>query len=270
MNLTILRQCQLLDISRSAFYYHPVLDTDEHEIEVLKKIMEVLNRIPFFGYRKIWREIKKYIKVTMKQVRRIMNKFGLRAIYPKKNLSKPNKYHKKYPYLLKNKEIWLPNQVWATDITYIRLNGQYVYLVAIMDLFSRRVLSWRISNTIDTAFCIEALDEAILLHGVPCIFNTDQGSQFTSDVFISALESRHIQISMDSVGRAADNIYVERLWRSVKYEEIYLKDYSCMNDLKESLKRYFDFYNSERFHQSLDYLTPNEMYFGKFQIKKAA
>jgi len=270
MNLSIQRQCQLLGISRSAYYYRPAIDTDDHELEVLSKIMDALKRIPFYGYRKVWLEIKNDVDVTEKQTRRIMKKFGLRAIYPKKNLSKPSKYHQKYPYLLKNKKIWLPNQVWATDITYIRLNGQYVYLVAIMDLFSRRVLSWRVSNTIDTAFCIEALEEAILLYGVPSIFNTDQGSQFTSEAFVDVLKLRHIEISMDSVGRAADNIYVERLWRSVKYEEIYLKDYAGMNELKESLNRYFNFYNTERFHQSLGYKTPDEQYLEKFKPARAA
>jgi putative transposase len=161
--------------------------------------------------------------------------------------------------------IWLPNQVWATDITYIKLKGGCVYLMAIIDLYSRKVLSWRLSNTMDAEFCISALEEAIITYGVPSIFNTDQGSQFTSEGFISVLKKYGIQISMDGVGRALDNIYVERLWRSVKYEEIYLKEYSSMDDLKMSLKRYFIFFNSERFHQSLEYATPDEMYYSSFQ-----
>jgi putative transposase len=182
-------------------------------------------------------------------VRRIMKRAGLQAIYPGKNLSKPSKYHKKYLYLLRNKKIWLPNQVWASDITYVRLSGGNVYLVAIVDLYSRKVLSWRLSNTMDTEFCVEALKEAIMNYGVPAIFNTDQGSQFTSAAFIEVLEFYGVRISMDGVNRAVDNIYVERLWRSLKYEEIYLKEYGSMAELKLSIKKYFIFYNSERYNE---------------------
>lgn len=172
--------------------------------------------------------------------------------------------HIKYPYLLRGKLIWLPNQVWATDITYVKLKGGTVYLMAIIDLYSRKVLTWRLSNTMDAEFCVSALEEAITTYGVPAIFNTDQGSQFTSERFLSVLEKTGIQISMDGVGRALDNIYVERLWRSVKYEEIYLKEYSSMDELKMSLKRYFRFFNRERFHQSLEYATPDEVYYSSF------
>lgn len=270
--LTIQHQCELLGISRSAYYYKPDSAPEERELQILQAILEELRQRPFYGYRKIAVALSD-LGVTRKQVRRIMKKFGLRAIYPKRNLSKPSKMHKKYPYLLRNKLIWLPNQVWATDITYVRLKGGYVYLMAIIDLFSRKVLSWRLSNTMDTEFCVSALEEAIEVYGSPSIFNTDQGSQFTSERFTSILEKNGIQISMDGVGRAIDNIYVERLWRSVKYEEIYLNDYDSMEVMKQSIKRYFNFYNTERFHQSLEYSTPDEIYykaFSKCTIEKAA
>lgn len=194
-----------------------------------------------------------------------MKKAGLRALYAGKKTSLPAKGHARYPYLLKGKDIWLPNQVWATDITYIRLKGGNVYLVAIIDLYSRKVLSWRISNTMDAEFCVAALEEAIEVWGTPAIFNTDQGSQFTSDAFVDVLESHSIRISMDGRNRALDNIFVERFWRSLKYEDIYLKDYQTMDELKQGIKRYFDFYNSERFHQSLDYETPDAVYSSCFQ-----
>ncbi|MFV1976583.1 MAG: IS3 family transposase, partial [Candidatus Scalindua sp.] len=192
-------------------------------------------------------------------------KAGLRAIFPGKCLSKPSKLHKKYPYLLKGMKIWLPNQVWATDITYVSLAGGHVYLVSIIDLYSRKILSWSLSNTLDAEFCVTALQEAISNYGTPAIFNTDQGSQFTSDAFIEVLQAHHIRISMDGVGRALDNVYIERFWRSLKYEEIYLNDYQSMGELKDALKRYFMFYNEERFHESLDYLTPDEIYNSKFK-----
>ena len=269
--LSIKKQCEMMNISRSTYYYLPLNNKEEEELYFLTKILDTLKRIPFYGYRKIFKELNKTENnITEKKTRRIMRKFGLRAIYPKRNLSKPRKDHKKYPYLLKNKRIWLPNQVWATDITYCRLNGCYVYLIAIIDIFSRRVLSWRLSNTMDASFCVEALEEAIMFHGVPSIFNTDQGSQFTSDAFTSVLENNNIQISMDSVGRALDNIYVERLWRTVKYEEIYLKDYKNLTEMKKSISKYFHFYNTERFHQSLEYKTPEEKYFEYFKESKEA
>jgi len=245
---------------------------NEEEIKIIKAIMEELKLHPFYGYRKVAVALK-HMEVTRKQVRRIMKKAGLRAIYPGKRLSIPSKMHKKYPYLLRDKDIWLPNQVWATDITYIKLAGGHVYLAAIIDLFSRKVLSWRLSNTLDTEFCISALEEAIMIYGVPAIFNTDQGCQFTSDAFIDKLENYKIRISMDGKGRALDNVYIERLWRSLKYEEIYLNEYHSMEDLKIALKHYFNFYNTERFHQSLEYATPEEIYYLAFNrecLKKTA
>lgn len=259
--LSVSKQCKLLDISRTAHYYKPRLEHEDKDISDLKLILTVLQEIPFYGYRKISKQLlREHPHMSRKRVRRIMRRFGLRAIYAGPNLSKPRKEHKKYPYLLRGKIIRYPNQVWASDITYLKLPGGTVYLVVILDLFSRKVLSWRISNSMDAVFCIEALEEAIELYGEPAIFNTDQGSQFTSDGFIDVLEDHNIEISMDGKGRALDNIYVERLWRSFKYEDLYLKSYENMIELKEGVKKYFTFYNTERFHQSLDYMTPEIMY----------
>lgn len=272
MNLNITEQCKILDISRSSYYYQPKVFNSMKEITFVKAIREELLKHPFYGYRKIAKALE-HLGITEKQVRRLMRKNGLRAIYPKKNLSAPCKQHKKFPYLLKGMNIWLPNQVWATDITYINLNGKHVFLVAILDLFSRKVLSWSLSNTLDVNFCIATFQEATDLYGSPAIFNSDQGSQFTSNEFISELQSHNIRISMDGKGRALDNIYVERLWRSLKYEEIYLNSYASMAELKEAVNKYFHFYNTERFHQSLEYAVPDEIYykaFGGGKLKKVA
>ena len=259
--LSVQKQCKLLDISRTAYYYTLKTAREDQDVKNLQLILEVLQEIPFYGYRKISRKLQpQHPQMTRKRVRRIMRRFGLQAIYAKRNLSKANKAHKKYPYLLRGKVIRHPNQVWATDITYLSLPGGNVYLVAIIDLYSRKVLSWRLSNTLDAEFCAEALEEAIDLYGEPAIFNTDQGSQFTSDRFTGVLLKHEIEISIDGKGRALDNIYVERLWRSLKYEDIYLKSYESMIELKEGIKKYFNFYITERFHQSPGYLTPEVMY----------
>lgn len=266
--MSIARQCELLGISRSAYYYAPREgsgDHDDRELTVLLAIMDELREHPFYGYRKIALAVA-FLGVTRKQVRRIMKRAGLRAIYPGKRLSQPDRTHQKYPYLLKDKAVWLPNQVWASDITYIRLSGGYVYLVTILDVYSRKVLSWRLSNTPDAEFCVRALEEAIARYGVPAIMNTDQGCQYTSLAFTSVLIEHGIEISMDSVNRALDNIYVERFWRSLKYEDIYLRDYRTMTELRDGLIRYFRFYNSERFHESLGYETPDYMYGERFKI----
>jgi putative transposase len=256
-----MKQCKLLGISRSAFYYEPKNGQEEQDIRDLQLILEVYRKIPFYGYRKISKQLlPDYPELTRKRVRRIMKRFGIRAIYARRNLSKARKEHKKYPYLLRNKIIRYPNQVWASDITYCKLPGGHVYLVVILDLFSRKVLSWRLSNSLDAAFCVEALQEALEKYGTPAIFNTDQGSQFTSDEFTDVLKKHHIEISMDGKGRALDNIYVERLWRTLKYEDIYLKSYESVIELREGIDRYFEFYNKERFHQSHGYLTPEVMY----------
>lgn len=259
--MSIIEQCKLLGISRSAYYYKPQNVQEEQDLRDLQLILEVYRKIPFYGYRKISKQLlPDHPELTRKRVRRIMKRFGIRAIYAGRNLSKARKEHKKYPYLLRNKIIRYPNQVWASDITYCRLPGGHVYLVAILDLFSRKVLAWKLSNTLDASFCVEALEEAIENYGTPAIFNTDQGCQFTSEDFTGVLKKHHIEISMDGKGRALDNIYVERLWRSLKYEDIYIKSYESVIELRAGLQRYFEFYNKERFHQSHDYLTPEKMY----------
>ena len=259
--MSVAKQCELLEISRTAVYYTPETAREEQDLEDLNLILDVLKKIPFYGYRKVSRQLlPDNPHMTRKRVRRIIHRFGLRAIYPKINLSKRRQEHKVYPYLLRDKEIRYPNQVWASDITYIRLPGGHVYLVVILDLYSRKVLSWRLSNTLDTDLCIQALEEAIELFGIPAICNSDQGGQYTSDRFIEKLKQYHIRISMDGKNLALDNIYVERLWRSLKYEDIYLKSYESILVLKTGLHNYFNFYNTERFHQSHEYRTPEEMY----------
>jgi putative transposase len=217
---------------------------------------------PFYGYRRITTALKrKGLDVTQKKVRIAMGEMNIKAIYPKPNLSNPGKGHRIYKYLLRGLTIDHANQVWATDITYIKVNGSFVYLTAVIDLFSRKVLTYRISNTLDAGFCVDALLEAFDKYGKPEIFNTDQGSQFTSEEFTGELKKRDIRISMDGKGRALDNVYVERLWRSVKYENIYLNDYKDLKELKGGVKCYFEFFNTERYHQSLEYATPDEVYF---------
>ena len=259
--LSVAEQCRILGLHRSAYYYERSDRRRDEDLDDLKLILVVLSSKAFYGYRKVALELlDRHPHLTEKRVRRIMHQFGLRAIFPKPHLSWPRKGHKKYPYLLRGKEIRYPNQVWATDVTYIRLPSGFVYLVAIVDLYSRKVLSWRLSNSMDATFCVAALKEAIERYGVPAIFNSDQGSQFTSDAFIGVLEEHHIEISMDGTGRALDNVYVERLWRSLKYEDIYLNSYESLGELHDGVDRYFRFYNTERFHQGLDYRTPEEAY----------
>ena len=251
----------MLGISRSQYYYEPHTEQEQKDFDLLVKIKEVQIEHPYYGYRKIWREINKHGgNTTETTVRRVMRRFGITAIFPGRNLSKACRYHKKYPYLLKNKVIRYPNQVWSTDITYIKLPTGNVYLMAIIDWFSRKVLSWRVFNSMDALQYANLLRETIEEYGCPAIFNTDQGSQFTSDVFIKVLVDYDIQISMDGKERALDNIRIERLWRSLKYEDIYLKRFETMKELKEGINAYFNFYNSARFHQSLDYIVPVEMY----------
>lgn len=254
-------QCEILGVNRSGLYYKKI----EKDKILEEEIQAIYTLRPFYGYRRmaveLWRCFRK--KVNRKRVLRIMQKLGLHAIYPKKpNLSKAVKEHKKYPYLLRGLKIERVNQVWEADITYIKVKGSTVYLVAIIDVYSRKILSFRLSNTMDRSFCIAALNEALLRYGSPEIFNTDQGSQFTSNEFLEILEKRKdIKISMDSKGRALDNIYIERVWRSLKYENIYLNDYKDMKECKEGIKRYFEFYNRQRWHQGIGYRTPNEVYF---------
>jgi putative transposase len=259
--LPVNRQCALLDLPRSTFYHVPEPVSDE-ELALMALIDRCHLAHPYYGSRRIrdWLEDEGH-RVNRKHVQRLMRTMGLAALYPKRNLSLANQVHKVYPYLLRGLVIDRPNQVWATDITYIPMARGFVYLVAIMDWYSRRVLSWRVSNTLDTGFCIDALNEAIETHGAPAIFNTDQGSQFTSEDFTGVLKQHDIRISMDGKGRWVDNVFVERLWRSVKYEEVYLRAYDSIGDARDSLGRYFVFYNAKRRHQSLDRQTPDSVYY---------
>jgi putative transposase len=236
-------------------------DVDESELILLKLLDEEYTRHPFYGSRRM----KLFLKdcgytVNRKRVQRLMQQLGLVGMAPGPNTSKPHPQHKIYPYLLRGVDIVRPNQVWSTDITYIRLSRGFVYLVVIIDWYSRKVLSWRLSNTMDAGFCVDCLEEAIKAYGRPEIFNSDQGSQFTSDCFTGVLIQNGITISMDGRGRALDNIFVERLWRTVKYEDVYLKKYDGIQDLLMGLTQYFQFYNEERWHQSLNYKTPNDVY----------
>jgi len=261
-DISIVSQCDMLGICRSTFYYKPRGKKPEEDAMYKLLIFKEYLDYPFYGYRKITKALrKKGYLVNKKRIQRLMQEMGIQAIYPKPNLSKPCPEHKKYPYLLRGLKIERPNQVWATDITYIKIAGGFIYLTAIIDLYSRKVLSWKISNTQDVEFCIDILEEAVMKYGKPEIFNSDQGSQFTSNEFTGKLEKYKIKISMDGKGRAIDNIYIERLWRSLKYEDIYIKEYETVPECIAGVNKYFKFYNSERFHQSLDYKTPDEIYF---------
>lgn len=258
--ITIHRQCELLSLSRSGFYYIPV-EEDQFNLEIMRRIDEQYTRTPFYGARRMTKWlVEQGYPVNRKRVRRLMRLMAVEAVYPKPRLSLASEEHRKYPYLLKGLVIDRPNQVWSADITYIRLGSGFVYLVAIIDWFSRYVLSWEISTTLEKEFCIEALRKALQV-ATPEIFNTDQGVQFTNEDFIKILEDKKIKISMDGKGRAFDNIFVERLWRTVKYEEVYLHSYQTVKEARLNLERYFHFYNSERFHQALNYETPEQKYF---------
>lgn len=265
------RQCSLISLSRSRFYYHPT--ESAIDIKLMRIIDELYTEDPTRGTRRIrgalirQRNIK---NVGRAKISHLMQKMGISAIYPKKNLSRPNKQHKIYPYLLRNVSINSVNQVWSTDITYVRLKNGHVYLTAVIDWYSRKVLSWKLSTTLHSDFCVEALKEAIDLYGTPQIFNTDQGSQFTSDDFIKVLIDNDIKISMDGKGRALDNVFVERLWRTIKYDNIFLNEYRTVGECRNGLKKYLNFYNTKREHQSLDYYNPDEIYFEKVQLDKAA
>ena len=260
--ITVNRQCELIGLSRSSYYYS-AHKPDKTDNNIMRLIDEQYTKTPFYGIRRITNALKNIgFDVNHKRVARLMGVMGIEAIYPKPHLSKPHKESKKYPYLLRGLQIERPNHVWSTDITYIRLRNGFVYLAAIMDWFSRYVISWALSNTLDTFFCVEMLEKA-LNSTQPEIFNSDQGTQFTSEDFTGQLENNHIRISMDGRGRAYDNIFIERLWRTVKYEEVYLKEYDDIRDAKDNLRRYFNFYNTDRPHQSLGYRTPEEIYYGR-------
>ena len=257
-----MRQCELIGVARSTVYApRLVMQPDEQELALLALIDAEYTRHPFYGSRKIVQYLKGLGHIiNRKRVQRLMGILCLAGMAPGPNTSRRHPRHKVYPYLLRGISIDRPNQVWSTDITYIRLPRGLVYLVAIIDWYSRKVLSWRLSNTLDSRFCVDCLEQALQLHGVPDVYNTDQGSQFTSDDFTGALKARGIAISMDGRGRASDNIFVERLWRSVKHEDFYLKGYATMTDLMLGLTEYFTFYNTKRMHQSLEYSTPDKVY----------
>jgi putative transposase len=269
--LPLTRQSQLLELSRSSLYYEAV-PTSDRDVELILLIDEIHLKYPFYGTRRIRNELRdRGHDVGRCHVGSLMKKMGIRALYSKPRLSKPNPEHKIYPYLLRDLEITRANHVWASDICYIPMAKGFCYLVAIMDWASRRVLAWRLSNTLDASFCTEALEEALSKHGAPEIFNTDQGSQFTSNAFTDILISNGISISMDGKGRWVDNVFVERLWRSVKYEDIHLKAYGSLAEARLGLAAYFEFYNSRRPHQGLDYRTPDEVYWSTLpQIQVAA
>jgi len=260
--IPVYRQCELLGLSRSSLYYRPKGGSDDYNQRLMHLIDRQYTETPFYGSRRMraWLNSQGHT-VSRKRVSRLMGLMGIEAVYPKKRLSVPDSRAKKYPYLLKGLPIERPDQVWATDITYIRMRQGFVYLVAIMDWFSRYVVSWAVSITMEADFCIEALQGA-LDESKPEIFNSDQGSQFTSAGFTGVLESAGIRISMDGRGRAFDNIFVERLWRSVKYEEVYLKEYLTVKEAAGSLGAYFRFYNERRPHQALGYQTPYQLYTG--------
>lgn len=260
--ISIRRQCALLSVNRSGLYYEPAEPSAE-DLLVMRRIDEQYTKTPFYGSRRMVVCLRACgVEANRKRVQRLMKQMGLEAIYPKPHLSANYLQHKVYPYLLRGVVVDTPDQVWSTDITYIRLRHGFMYLVAILDWFSRYVLAWRLSNTLDVAFCLDALEEALNGQRRPGIFNSDQGVQFTSRDFTKRLERNAIRISMDGRGRVFDNIFIERLWRSVKYEEVYLKDYDGALEARGGIGRYFRFYNLERPHQALGYQTPAAVYLG--------
>jgi putative transposase len=257
--LSVRRQCELLGLSRSTLYYQPAVETAQN-LELMRLIDRQYTDQPVFGSRRmaVWLQGQGY-EVNRKRVQRLMRLMGLEAIYPRPKLSLPGQGHKVYPYLLRGVKVERADQVWSTDITYVPLPGGFMYLAAIIDWFSRYVIAWRLSNTLDGAFCLEMLDEA-LSTGRPEVFNTDQGAQFTAEAWTGRLESAGVAVSMDGKGRCLDNVFVERLWRTVKYEDIYIKGYETVPVLSAGLGSYFPYYNERRPHQSLDYLTPAQVY----------
>jgi len=261
--LPVVTQCRLLKVARSTLYYQPV-PVSADDLEVMRRIDELHLAHPFYGSRRMAAVLRREgMTVNRKRAQRLMRVMGLETIYQKPNTSGGHPDHKKYPYLLRGLTIDRPNRVWCADITYIPMAKGFVYLVAVMDWFSRRVLSWRLSITMETDFCVEALREATERYGQPEIFNTDQGVQFTSAVFVDELAARGVRISMDGKGRYLDNIFIERLWRSLKYEEVYIKAYGSVAEARRSLGEWLVFYNDVRPHQSFDYRTPREVFEGE-------
>lgn len=270
VDLPITRQCELLRVARSSVYYERQPLVSDEDLALMRRLDELHLKYPFMGSRRLRDELAKLgQRANRKRVQRLMPIMGIEALYPKKRTSVPHRAHRVFPYLLKGLTIDRANQAWAADITYIPMRRGFLYLVAIIDWASRAVLSWRLCNTMDAAFCVEALEEAIRRHGIPEIFNTDQGAQFTGEDFLGVLEQHKIRISMDGKGRWRDNVFVERLWRSVKYEEVYLKAYESVHEARTSLANYFYFYNHERGHQSLAKRTPWQVY-STAQLAQAA
>ena len=266
-SLSVARQCRLLNLSRSSFYYQPASETATN-----LALMALLDREymehPFLGSRRLttWLRGEGH-RVNRKRVRRLMNLMGLEAVHPKPRLSQPALGHRVFPYLLRNVTIERPNHVWSTEITYIPMPSGFMYLTAVIDWYSRYVLSWRLSNSLDTDFCLDALDEA-MTQGRPEIFNTDQGAQYTAEAFVTRVTASDTRMSMDGRGRWLDNVFVERLWRSVKYEEVYIWRHDTVSELRAGLTRYFRYYNDERHHQSLNDRTPAEVYRQKRKSRK--
>lgn len=257
--LSLVAQCDLLGLPRST-WYDRWAGPSPLNLELMRRLDEEYTAHPFYGSRRMTAVLRRSgYAVNRKRVMRLMRQMGLAAIYPKPTLSSPNRDHRLYPYLLRGVTITHPDQVWSTDITYLRLHTGFVYLVAILDWYSRKVLAWRLSNTLETRFCLDCLEDALRV-GQPFLFNSDQGAQFTSTAFTDRLARTGIRISMDGRGRAHDNIFVERLWRSVKYEEVYPNGYDTLDDAYQGMHRYFVFYNHQRPHQALGYRTPAEVY----------
>ena len=268
--IAVSRQCQLLAVSRSSVYTR-ARGVSTADVEQMREIDELYLKWPFYGSRRLCEELRQRgYPVNRKRVQRLMRQMGLRAVYPKPRTSQPAQGNKIYPYLLKGLTIDRPNQVWASDICYVPMAKGFMYLTVILDWYSRRVLAWRISNSLGADPCIEALEEALMRYGAPEIFNTDQGAQYTSEPFTAVLRAHKVNISMDGKGRWVDNVFVERLWRSVKYEDVYLRAYETPAALRTGLSHYFQFYNTERRHQALDRRTPDAMYFTDPTVKQAA
>jgi len=258
--LSVRRQCELLSLSRSGLYEAQARKPSEEDVEMMNRIDQVYTQYPYYGTRRIREAMRREgIRANRKRIQRLMRQMGIEGVTPKRNTSRPAPGHQVYPYLLRGLAVDRPDQVWCADITYVRVGSGFVYLCAVMDWYSRRVLSWELSNTPDSSFCVEAL-RAALQYGTPEIFNTDQGSQFTSEAFTGVLQSAGVRISMDGRGRALDNVFVERLWRSVKHEDVYLHGYETVPELYRGLIRYFRHYNEDRPHQGLGYLTPAEVH----------
>lgn len=268
-DLSIQRQCELIGLPRSCYYReNPAGLENPENLEIMRCIDLEYTDHPFYGTRQMRNVLRrKGYKINRKRVQRLMRKMGIQSIAPKPNTSKAHPQHKVYPYLLRNFDVVRSNQVWCSDLTYIRLAGGFVYLTAVMDWHSRYVLSWELSISMDSEFCVSALERALRCHGTPTIFNTDQRAQYTSHEFTNILKDKEIKISMDGKGRAMDNIFIERLWRSVKYEEIYINEFGSVDQLRKALKKYFSFYNHERPHQSFNGQTPAEIYYGENQLK---